>query len=96
MSVLLPQTNMTEAKLKSNYFKSAFKLILFVSSVLFLSVTASWFVTKRINPKETQTQKSNYEKYVAKVKRIFDRIMNNYGMLRLMRRSCPVETWSTD
>ena len=68
-SVLLAHTVMTEAEIKSgsSLFKRVFKLILFVSSILFLSVTASWLVTKRLTSGPTVVEKGQYEKYVWKV-----------------------------
>ena len=59
---------MTEAELKSssNYFKIIFKTLLFVSSVLFLSVMASWFVMKNMKNQET-SKEVNYDKYVSTV-----------------------------
>ena len=59
---------MTEAELKSssNYFKIIFKTLLFVSSVLFLSVMASWFVMKNMKNQET-SREVNYDKYVSTV-----------------------------
>ena len=59
---------MTEEQLKpsSNYFKIVFKILLFVSSVLFLSVVASWFVMKNMKIPESPRE-IKLEKYVSTV-----------------------------
>ena len=65
---MLLNTIMTEAQLKSssNYFKTIFKILLFVSSVLFLSVIGSWFLIKNMKNQETPRE-LKFEKYVSTV-----------------------------
>ena len=60
---------MTEEQLKprSNYFKIIVKILLFVSSVLFLSVLASWFVMKNMKIPEIPRE-IKFEKYVSSVR----------------------------
>ena len=65
---MLLDTIMTEEILKSrsNYFKIVYKILLFVSSVLFLSVVASWFVMKNMKIPETPRE-MKFDKYVSTV-----------------------------
>ena len=56
-----------ELKSSSNYFKIIVKILLFVFSVLFLSVLTSWFVMKYMKTPEIPRE-IKFEKYVSSVR----------------------------
>ena len=79
---------MTEEQLKSssNYFKIIFKILLFVSSVLFLSVVTSWFVMTNMKIPETPRE-IKFEKYVETV--TFD----IFSLVQIIEDKCLKEGW---